>query len=84
MYHFSTLRIANIHCCSFHTMDENLYNDIVVYKSLNELPTVFPSTKSNFIALSKKFAINEAHKLTRDGKLVLVESDLPSNLFTLI
>ena len=63
------------------SMDPTLYQDILLFKGLGDFPTHFPSTKSNFIAMCNRFQVNGANKLTRDNKLVLIESDLPGNLF---
>ena len=61
-------------------MEVSIYTDILLYKELGDLPLVFTSTKSNFIALCHKFDVNGAHKLTRDSKLVLTTDDLDRNI----
>ena len=56
-------------------MEPELYEKIYTFKRFETLPTIFPSTKSNFIALAKKFQLNEKMQLTRNSKLVLKTND---------
>ena len=60
-------------------MESSLYNDLVLYRSLQELPSEYLSTRSNFIALAGKFELNGANKLTRNGKIVVKKTDLDRN-----
>ena len=57
-------------------MEPELYEKISTFKRFESLPTIVPSTKSNFIALATKFQLNEKMQLTRNSKLVLKTTDL--------
>ena len=51
-------------------MESTLYNSLVRFKKAGELPSHFPSNKSNFLALAKKFEINSKNVLMRNSKIV--------------
>ena len=57
-------------------MDAAFYKTLVLFKKTGELPPVYPSTKSNFLALAQKFTINAMDVLFRDGKIVAHDQDL--------
>ena len=60
-------------------MEEGAYAAILSFKTDGSLPASFSSTKSNFVALCSKFAVNSAGYLTRNEKIVLQKKDLERN-----
>ena len=52
-------------------MDEQKYNDMKDYIATGKIPKNLPSTRSNFIATSKKYKLNKKGFLTRDNKVVI-------------
>ena len=57
-------------------MDAAFYKTLVLFKKTGQLPRVFPSNKSNFLAVARKFTINAIDVLFRDGKIVAQAQDL--------
>ena len=57
-------------------MEEGQYHMISNYLISGALPRVYPSTKSNFISVAKKFSLDEKNRLIRDGRIVLKKEDL--------
>ena len=57
-------------------MEIALYNSLVRFKKSGELPSQFPSNKSNFLALAKKFEINSKDVLMRNSKIVPKSDEL--------
>ena len=52
-------------------MENQTYNGIHFYIGTGIIPSSIPSTKSNFIAMAKKYKINKKGFLTRGGKIVV-------------
>jgi hypothetical protein len=52
-------------------MDDQKYEQTKNYISTGKIPENLPSTKSNFIATSKKYKLNKKGFLTRDNKVVI-------------
>ena len=57
-------------------MEDSLYSNILLFVSKGELPLAFASTKSNFLALTEHFEVNSAGRLERNGKVVVMKSEL--------
>ena len=57
-------------------MDRPLYEKIKLFFVAGTLPDVFPSNKSNFLALAKKFVLNGKGNLLRNGKIVICKDEL--------
>ena len=56
-------------------MDDAVYADIISYKQHGNLPASFSSTKSNFLALSRKYKLKGSGAyLERNNKPVVKES----------
>ena len=62
-------------------MEIGLYNSLVRFKRAGELPSKFPSNKSNFLALAKKFEINSKDVLMRNSKIVAKIDELDGDFF---
>ena len=58
-------------------MDANTVEAILAYKNFGILPVKFKSTKSNFVAVCKKYEVVSG-VLYRDSKPVLLSDDLES------
>jgi len=61
-------------------MDEKKYNDTKRYLQTGNLPEHVPSTRSNFIATSKKYKLNKKGFLTRDNKIV-INANMQAHVF---
>ena len=57
-------------------MDHSLYLQVTEFLSTGTVPTVFPSTQSNFVAMCKKFSLNRKGRLVRDGRIVLKDTEI--------
>jgi len=57
-------------------MENGTYTKVKNYLIDGTLPSSFPSTKSNFIALCSKFSLNKKTRLIRDNRIVLKESEI--------
>ena len=55
-------------------MEEELYQNVKEYLHSNTLPVTFPSTKSNFIGLANRYALNANGELQRNGLPVVREN----------
>ena len=51
------------------------YLQFANFLSVGTLPETYSSTKPNFIATANKYAVNDKNQLTRDGKLVVKETE---------
>ncbi len=52
-------------------MDDQKYEQTKTYIATGKIPKNLPSTKSNFIATSKKYKLNKKGFLIRDNKVVI-------------
>ena len=52
-------------------MDDQKYEETKNYIATGKIPKHLPSTKSNFIATSKKYKLNKKGFLIRDNKVVI-------------
>ena len=57
------------HCVG--VMNNEDYNYVRIFLVTKKVPANIRQTKSNFIALSKKYKINQKGFLTREGKIVV-------------
>jgi len=56
-------------------MDGKLHNEILAFKTRGKEPNSFPSTRSNWLALSKKYEV-QSGRLFRNSKPVLLDHEL--------
>ena len=56
-------------------MDDNLYAYIAEFKKNGSFPDTFASSKSNFVKLCRKYALNSKGVLLREGKIQVKQSE---------